>query len=106
MCGVAFFLAALGTFVKDVRDVVQLMGVLLIFMLPIVYLPRSIPAAFNPFLWFNPWTYMVYCYQDVLYFGRVEHPFSWIAFPLWSVVVFVSGYRLFRRVRPFFANVL
>lgn len=106
MAGVAFLLAALGTFIKDVRDLVQLSGVVLIFLLPIVYLPSSVPAAFNPLLWFNPWTYMVYVYQDVLYFGRIQHPYSWVAFPLWSLFIFVAGYRVFRRMRPFFANVL
>ncbi len=106
MAGVGYLLAAVGTFVRDVRDLVQLSGVLLIFLLPIVYLPSQVPAAFNPVLWLNPFTYMVYCYQDALYFGRFEHVWSWVAFPLGSVFAFVAGYRVFRRVRPFFANVL
>lgn len=106
MTGVAYMLAALGTFIQDVRDLVQLAAIILIFLMPIVYLPSAIPAAFNPLLWLNPFTYMVYCYQDVLYFGRIQHPYSWIAFPLWSIFVFVAGYRLFRRVRPYFGNVL
>jgi lipopolysaccharide transport system permease protein len=106
MSGVAFVLSSLGTFIRDVRDLVQLSAVVLIFLMPIVYLPNQIPAAFNPLLWLNPFTYMVYCYQDVLYFGRFEHPYSWVAFPLWSIFIFSAGYRLFRRVRPFFADVL
>jgi homopolymeric O-antigen transport system permease protein len=106
MAGVAFALAALGTFVRDVRDVVQLSSIVLIFLMPIVYLPSQIPAAFNPILWLNPFTYMVYVYQDVLYFGRIEHPVSWVAFGLGSMVAFSLGYRLFRRVKPHFADVL
>lgn len=106
MAGVAFALASLGTFIRDVRDLVQLSAVVLIFLMPIVYLPNQIPAAFNPLLWLNPFTYMVYCYQDILYYGRFQHQVSWIAFPLGSLLVFAAGYRLFRRVRPFFANVL
>jgi lipopolysaccharide transport system permease protein len=106
MGGVAYALAALGTFVKDVRDVVQLSAIVLIFLMPIVYLPGSVPAAFNPLLWLNPFTYMVYCYQDALYFGRIAHPVSWIAFGVGSLFVFALGYRLFRRVKPYFGNVL
>jgi lipopolysaccharide transport system permease protein len=106
MVGFAFFLSAIGAFVRDVRDLVQLSAVLLIFVMPIVYLPGSIPAAFNPLLWVNPFTYLVYCYQDIFYFGRIAHPWSWLAFPLWSLFCFVAGYRLFRRLRPYFANVL
>jgi lipopolysaccharide transport system permease protein len=103
---VAFTLAALGTFVRDVRDIVQLSAIVLIFLMPIVYLPSQIPAAFNPILWLNPFTYMVYVYQDVLYFGRVQHPLSWVAFGAGSLIAFTLGYRLFRRVKPHFANVL
>jgi lipopolysaccharide transport system permease protein len=106
MGGVAFALAALGTFVKDVRDVVQLSAIVLIFLMPIVYLPGSVPAAFNPLLWLNPFTYMVYCYQDALYFGRIAHPVSWVGFGVGSLFVFALGYRLFRRVKPYFGNVL
>jgi lipopolysaccharide transport system permease protein len=106
MSGVAFALASLGTFIRDVRDIVQLSAVVLIFLMPIVYLPNQVPGAFNPLLWLNPFTYMVYCYQDVLYFGRFQHIWSWVAFPIWSLFIFAAGYRLFRRVRPHFANVL
>jgi lipopolysaccharide transport system permease protein len=106
MCGFSFVLAALGVFLRDIRDFVQLTSLLLIFVMPIVYLPGSVPSQFNPILWLNPFTYLVYCYQDVFYFGRIEHPWSWLAFPLWSFVAFILGYRLFRKLRPFFADAL
>jgi lipopolysaccharide transport system permease protein len=106
MTGVTFALAALGAFVRDIRDLVQLAAIVLIFLMPIVYLPGQVPAAFNPLLWLNPFTYMVYVFQDVLYFGRIDHPVSWVAFGIGSCLAFVLGYRLFRRVRPYFANVL
>jgi lipopolysaccharide transport system permease protein len=106
MAGFAYVLSSLGTFIQDVRDLVQLAAIVLIFLMPIVYLPNAVPAAFNPLLWLNPFTYMVYCYQDALYYGRFQHPYSWLAFPLWSTFIFVAGYRLFRRVRPYFGNVL
>ena len=106
MAGVAFALSALGVFIRDIRDVVQLSAIVLIFLMPIVYLPGQVPAAFNPLLWLNPFTYMVYVFQDVLYYGRVEHPLSWIAFGVGSLFAFALGYRLFKRVKPYFANVL
>lgn len=106
MVGVAFILAAVGVFIKDVRDVVQLSAIVLIFLLPIVYLPSQVPAAFDPILWLNPFSYMIWCYQDVLYFGSIEHRAAWVIFPAWSIFVLAGGYRVFRRMRPFFANVL
>ena len=48
MTGTAFILSAVGVFFRDIRDIVQISGMLLIFLMPIVYLPTAIPAAFSP----------------------------------------------------------
>jgi lipopolysaccharide transport system permease protein len=106
MLGAAFVLSAIGAFFRDIGDFVQIAGVILIFLLPIVYLPSTIPDPFRPLLYLNPFSYMVWCYQDALYYGRVEHPAAWFVFAAWSGVLFVGGYRLFRRLRPHFGNVL
>lgn len=106
MAGVAFALAALGTFVRDVRDLVQVASIVLIFLMPIVYLPTAIPSAFRLVLWLNPFTYMIYVFHDVLYYGRIQHPISWIVFGVGSIFAFALGYRLFRRLRPHFGDVL
>jgi lipopolysaccharide transport system permease protein len=106
MLGTAFLLSAIGVFFRDIGDFVQIAGVVLIFLLPVVYLPSSIPAAFDPLLWLNPFSYMVWCYQDVLYFGRFEHHACWWIFPLLSLFLLVAGYRFFRRLRPHFSDVL
>ena len=50
MGGAAFALAAVGTFVRDVRELIQLFSVIGIFVLPIVYLPTSVPGVFRPLL--------------------------------------------------------
>lgn len=106
MAGFGFALAAVGAFFRDVRELVQMFVIAAIFLMPIVYLPGSVPGGFDEVIWANPFTYMVWCYQDVLYFGRIEHPWAWVVFAALSIVSLAGGYRLFRRVRPYFANVL
>jgi lipopolysaccharide transport system permease protein len=106
MIGFSFALAAIGAFFPDVRELVQMFVIAAIFLMPIVYLPGSVPGAFDEIIYLNPFTYMVWCYQDLLYFGRFEHPWAWAVFAALSVVSLAAGYRLFRRVRPYFANVL
>jgi lipopolysaccharide transport system permease protein len=56
--------------------------------------------------WINPFSHMVWCFQDIVYFGRIAHPYAWIVFPLLSLVVFYVGFRVFRKLRPMFGNVL
>ena len=106
MIGVAFALAAVGAFLRDLKDVIQIVVTAGIYVSPIFYLPDWVPTLFRPILYANPFSYMVWCFQDALYFGRFEHPLAWVIFALASVVCLAGGYRRFRRLRPFFGNVL
>lgn len=106
MLGVAFAFAAIGVFLRDLKDFVQLFVQVGMYLMPIVYLPNWVPPLFEPLLYANPFSYMVWCYQDALYFGRFAHPWAWPVFVGGSLFVFVMGYRLFRRLRPHFGDVL
>jgi lipopolysaccharide transport system permease protein len=106
MIGAAFALSAITVLVRDLRDFVALFSAAGIFLMPVVYLPDMVPAMFRPVLYLNPFSHMTWVYQDVLYFGHMEHPIAWIVFPLVSLLVFAMGYRIFRRLKPQFSNVL
>lgn len=106
MIGVSYLLSAIGCYFRDLKDMVQVFCVAGLFLLPIFYLPASVPTLFKPILYVNPLSYMIWCFQDVLYFGRFEHPWAWLVFISGSLAVFCLGYRLFRRVKVYFGNVL
>lgn len=106
MLGIAFFMSAVGVFLRDMKDVVQLFAVAGMYLMPIFYLPNWVPALFKPILYLNPFSYVVWCYQDVLYFGRIEHPWAWGGFVAFSFFGMVLGYKLFRRMKPMFGNML
>jgi len=106
MIGVGFALSAVGVFVKDIKDFMQLFGLAGMYLIPVVYLPSWVPALFKPILIVNPFSHLIWCYQDALYFGRIEHPWSWAIMIIGSMAAFVFGFRLFRRLKPFFGNML
>jgi lipopolysaccharide transport system permease protein len=106
MTGLALIVSALTVFFRDLKDFVQLFTTVGLFMMPVVYLPEMVPAAFRPILYANPFSYAIWSYQDALYFGRIEHPVAWIVFGAGSIVVFATGFRLFSRLKPLFASVL
>lgn len=106
MIGLGFLLASTSAFFRDLKDFVQLYCLAGMYLLPVVYLPEWVPALFQPILYLNPFSYMVWCYQDAIYFGRIAHPVAWIIFPVSSVFVFLAGYRVMRRLKPFLGNVL
>ncbi|MCM2313767.1 MAG: ABC transporter permease [Thermoanaerobaculia bacterium] len=106
MIGVSYSLAAIGAYFRDVKDFVQVFCSVAFFLLPILYLPAAVPSAVRPVLYANPFSYLIWCYQDVLYFGRLEHPWAWCVFVSLSLFVFIVGYRIFRKLKPMFGNVL
>jgi lipopolysaccharide transport system permease protein len=106
MLGIAFLLASIGVFFRDLKDFVQLFATAGVFILPVFYLPQWVPQLFKPLLYVNPFSYPVWCYQDALYFGRIEHPWAWAALALGAPLLFVTGYRVFRRLKPHVGDVL
>jgi lipopolysaccharide transport system permease protein len=106
MIGVSYILSSIGTYFRDLKDFIQVFGVVGVFLMPIFYLPDQVPELFRPLLYLNPFTYMGWCYQDACYFGRIAHPWAWILFLVGSVSTFYFGYRIFRKLKPLFGNVL
>ena len=76
--GLAFLLSAIGVFIRDLKDIVQVLTLIGVYLLPVLYLPAMVPELFRPLLYVNPFTYLIWCYHDVCYFGRLEHPVAWL----------------------------
>lgn len=104
--GLGFLLSSTGAFFRDLKDFVQMFTMAGVYLLPIFYLPDWVPKLFKPILYINPFSYMMWCYQDAVYYGRFEHPWAWIVFPVLSVGTFVVGYRVMRNLKPVLGNVL
>jgi len=106
MIGVSYMLSSVGVFFRDIKDFVQVFCFAGIFLMPIMYLPVQVPTIFRPILYLNPFSYMVWCYQDAIFFGRFEHPWAWGVFAGMSVAVFYIGYGIFYKLKHMFGNVL
>jgi lipopolysaccharide transport system permease protein len=106
MVGTAWALSALTVYFRDIKDIMTVLGALGVYLLPVVYLPSWMPPAFRPLVYANPLSYPIWIYQDTLYFGRIEHPWSWVFSAAIAFVVFAAGHRLFQRLKPAFGTVL
>ena len=106
IAGLILIFGAITVFVRDIREVVTMFALAGVFLMPIIYLPQWVPAAIRPVLYANPFSHMVWCFQDVFFFGRIEHPWSWLVYALVSLGSLAVGFRLFRRLQPHFANVI
>ncbi|MBU6378574.1 MAG: ABC transporter permease [Gammaproteobacteria bacterium] len=104
--GVMLLLASITPFVRDLREIVTVYTTISMYFTPAIYLPDWVPEALRPALYVNPFSYVVWVYQDVLFFGRIAHPIAWVVMAVMTLAVFTYGYRVFTRVRPYLGNVL
>ncbi len=107
MLGVAYGLAALCVFVRDVKELVTVFCMLGVFLTPAFYTPEmqlSMPAAARWALIANPFTHFVNVYRDVLFWGRIESPWSWAVVTVIALVAAGTSFRAFERLKVFFGN--
>ncbi len=104
--GLALLLAAMTPYFRDVPEFVRVFLTINIYLVPIMYLPDMVPAPLRFILVINPFSSLIWCYQDVLYFGSLSHPGAWVALPAMSVTALAAGSYVFVRLRHHFANVL
>jgi lipopolysaccharide transport system permease protein len=104
--GVAWFLAALGVFVRDLAQVIGFVLTLWFFITPICYPEASLPRELAPLLMKNPMYQFVRGYRELLLENRIP---AWEAvWKLWIIsgAAFVLGYAWFYKLRKSFADVI
>lgn len=106
MWGLALLLSAITPFFRDTPEIVRIFVTINIYLLPILYLPDSIPRVLKFMLYVNPFSHVIWCFQDVLYFNSFQHPISWIVTFFFSFGALFIGSYLFSRLRHYFSSVL
>lgn len=104
--GLSYMLAAVGVFVRDIKDVVSIVLAMGLFLHPILYAPGIAPRFLELAFFASPFSYLIWCYRDAVFYGEVTRVWAWMVMPLVSIVLFAIGYRVFRMLRPTFGNVL
>ncbi|AHB49792.1 hypothetical protein W911_00430 [Hyphomicrobium nitrativorans NL23] len=104
--GLALLLSSLTPYFRDVSEFVRVFVTINVYLMPVMYLPSMLPGKMQYALMLNPFSHLIWCYQDVLYFGRFEHPYAWVVLLIMASVVLASGSYVFTRLRHHFANVL
>jgi lipopolysaccharide transport system permease protein len=106
MIGMTFLLSAAGVFFRDLRDIVGVLCTINLFAQPILYNPVSLPHALRWVFIFNPFSYLVWCWQDTVFYGAFQHAAAWVVLPVGSVATLIAGWFVFGRVRHQFGDAL
>lgn len=104
--GIAFVLSAASVYLRDLKDVVQLLLFVGVYLSPAFYPPDAVPPIFRPFLSVNPFSALAWVFQDIFYNGGITHVGAWIASAVMAAIFPALGYLAFRRLQPYFGNLL
>lgn len=104
--GLAIGLSALQVYFRDTREFVNMFLTAGLFLHPVLYAPGAIPESVRGALYASPFTYILFCWQDALFYGTFERPHAWIVSAIFSVATLMLSARLFMVSKPHFAEFL
>ncbi|QWA29944.1 ABC transporter permease [Pseudomonas sp. RC3H12] len=104
--GLAWFLASLGVFLRDVGQIVGILITALMFLSPIFYPIAAIPERYRYLINLNPLTHFIEQTRDVLVWGTVPEVGYWLVSLLASLAFAWLGFAWFQKTRKGFADVV
>ncbi len=104
--GVSWFLSSLGVYLRDVSQVIGVVGTVLMFLSPVFYSGASLPEKYRRMLQLNPLTPVIEQARDVLYWGKAPDFAAFAVYLLASAVIAWLGFAFFQKTRKGFADVI
>jgi lipopolysaccharide transport system permease protein len=104
--GLAWMLASLGVFLRDVGQTMSIITTVLLFLSPVFYPMSALPESFRPWMMSNPLTFIIEQAREVVIWGHLPDFFGLAVYMICASVVAWLGYAWFQATRRGFADVL
>lgn len=104
--GLAWFIASLGVFIRDVGQTVSLLMVVTMYLSTVFFPIAALPQELQPVILLNPLTFIIEQARAVLIWGKMPDFVGLGTYTLVAVVVMWLGYAWFQKTRKGFADVL
>lgn len=104
--GLAWFLAALGVYVRDTAQIMGTLVTALMFLSPIFYPAASLPRWLWPILLLNPVAFPIEQIRNALVWGAEPDLAGWVMYATCAVMIAFAGWTWFSKTRKGFADVV
>lgn len=104
--GIAWLLASLGTYLRDVAQAVGVFTTIMMFCSPVFYPASAVPQPYQWLLDLNPLAFFIEQTRNVVLWGT---PPDWTATLIWATIGLITawtGFWWFQKTRKGFADVL
>jgi lipopolysaccharide transport system permease protein len=104
--GVAWFLASLGVFARDIGQITSILTMIMMFLAPVFYPVSALPEQYRSWIMANPLTFIIEQTRAVLLAGQLPDWQGLALYSLVSVAVAWAGFWWFQKTRKGFADVI
>jgi lipopolysaccharide transport system permease protein len=104
--GLAWMLAAMGVYLRDVGQTIGIITTVLMFLSPVFYPVTAVPERFRAYIMANPLTFIIEQTREVLIWGHLPNWAGLGIYTLAATIIAWAGYALFQKTRKGFADVL
>jgi lipopolysaccharide transport system permease protein len=104
--GVAWMLASLGVFLRDLGQTTGIITMMMLFFSPIFYPVAALPVELRPWIMANPLTFIIEQAREVLIWGHMPDWAGLGIYSLAAIAIAWAGYIWFQKTRKGFADVL
>lgn len=104
--GVAWFLAAVGVYLRDVSQTIGLAMTALMFVSPIFFPINALPEKYQILVYLNPLSFIIEQGREVLIFTHFPNWGGLLIYYMFGSISALLGFTWFQKVRTGFADVL
>ena len=104
--GVAWMLASLGVYVRDLAQTINVFVTVLMFLSPVFYSISAVPVRLQQLIYLNPLTFIIEQSREVLIWGHWPNFFGLLVYTVVACGVAIFGFFWFQKTRKGFADVL
>lgn len=106
LLGLSWFLSSIGTFLRDVQQVIPLLLTLMMFLSPIFFPMELVPERYRYLMYLNPLTLIIVQVRVVAIDGGWPDFTALGIYAVCSIIFMYAGYWWFCRTRKGFADVI
>lgn len=104
--GISLALSAFNLFYRDVKYLTDLLLVLGMYLTPIIYSVEAIPPKYRLILRLNPMAVIINAYRQTILGRGMPNLSSLFLALIISLIFLVSGYKIFKKLEPLFADIV
>lgn len=104
--GFSWALAALGVYLRDIKQLVGVAVSVMLFLSPLFYPISAVPEAYRPLLLINPLTFIIESMRNAAFLGDSPALLPLLVLFIISIAIAQFGYWVFIRTKRGFADVV